>query len=157
MNIKTVVKTVIFFTALIFFSVSGQSSDRQVINKPKNVVIAFYTEYLSALNDPDTESGLTKSQNAIDKYTNKNLRKLQDENDSGADYFLSAQEACPDWLNHITVHQEKIKNNIAELELNLGVGNSLSVYDVHMVMENSHWLMDSVEFKSRKTEGCYQD
>lgn len=157
MNFKAVVRSALFFTALMFYSVSGQSSERQPTNTPQSVVVEFYTDYLSALNDPDTESGLIKSQNAVDKYTNKHLKKLQDQDDSGADYFFATQEACPDWLNHISILQEKINDNVAGVELNLGYGNSLSIYDVHLVMENGRWLMDSVKFKSRKAESCYQD
>jgi hypothetical protein len=50
-----------------------------------------------------------KSKIAVDKYTTKNLRKLQDMDDSGADYFFAAQDICPDWLDHINITHEHIK------------------------------------------------
>lgn len=152
---KSLLKTAIFLTAIIVCSVSCKSSARPVINYPKQVVVDFYQVYLSAVNDPDTESGLMKSKIAVDKYTTKNLRKLQDMDDSGADYFFAAQDICPDWLDHINITHENIKEYSADLKLYLGLGNSLSIYDVHLVMKNSQWLLDSVKSHSRKTEACY--
>lgn len=96
-----------------------------------------------------------KSKIAVEKYTTKNLRKLQDMDDSGADYFFAAQDICPDWLDHINITHEHIKEYSADLELYLGLGNSLSIYDVHLVMKNSQWLLDSIKSHSRKTETCY--
>lgn len=87
---KSLLKTAIFLTAIIVCSVSCKSSARPVINYPKQVVVDLYQVYLSAVNDPDTDSGLMKSKIAVDKYTTKNLRKLQDMDDSGADYFFAA-------------------------------------------------------------------
>ncbi len=152
---KSLLKTAIFLTAIIVCSVSCKSSARPVINYPKQIVVDFYQVYLSAVNDPDTESGLMKSKIAVDKYTTKNLRKLQDMDDSGADYFFAAQDICPDWLDHINITHEHIKEYSADLKLYLGLGNSLSIYDVHLVMKNSQWLLDSVKSHSRKTEICY--
>lgn len=42
------------------------------------------------------ECGAEKSQNAIDTYTTKHLQQLNSDNDTGADYFVDAQDICPD-------------------------------------------------------------
>lgn len=152
---RTLLKTALFLTTLLMYSVPGQSSELPVIDTPQQVVVHFYQDYLSAVNDPNTESGLKKSQSAIDKYTTKNLRKIQDLDDSGADYFFAAQDICPDWLDYIHIEDENISKNSADLKLILGSGNSISIYDIHLVMKNKYWLMDSVKSNSRKTGSCY--
>lgn len=124
---------------------------------PDAVVQQFYKNYLSALSDPDVQSGLDHSQNAIDTSTTRHLKKLNSENDSGSDYFTHVQEVCPDWASNIKTKVLSSQNDVATVELILGKGGSESKYHVSLVNENDQWLMDSVKFEGSKTEHCNEN
>lgn len=124
---------------------------------PEFVVKAFYSDYLTAWNDPGVESGAEKSQNAIDTYTTKHLQKLNSDNDTGADYFISAQEICPDWADEIVVKTSSAGSDKVGAELTLGHADSESKYDISLVLKNDKWLMNSVKFISRKTGHCNEN
>jgi len=146
---------------MLLFSIAGvcvaselDGDMSKIVSSPEVVVKEFYKNYLYAFNDQDIESSLTQSQRAIDKYTTKSLQKERELNDSGSDYFLSAQEVCSDWIKNIETNKTTFNENIAELELDLGRNNSKSTYRVRLKKEQNKWLMDSVEFQSRKSELC---
>lgn len=124
---------------------------------PEFVVKAFYSDYLKAWNDPDVRRGTEKSQAAIDTYTTNHLKQLNSDNDTGADYFTSAQEICPDWVNEIAVKTSSLGSDKVAAELTLGHANSESKYDISLVLKNNTWLINSVKFLSRKTGYCNEN
>lgn len=124
---------------------------------PEFVVKTFYSDYLTAWNDPDVGSGAEKSQRAIDTYTTQHLQQLNSDNDTGADYFTNAQEICPDWVNEIEAKTSSVISNKVVVELTLGHADSESKYDISLVLKNDKWLMNSVKFKSRKTGHCNEN
>lgn len=103
------------------------------------------------------ESGAEKSQRAIDTYTTQHLQQLNSDNDTGADYFINAQEVCPDWVNEIEVKTSLVSSNKVAAELTLGHADSESKYDISLVLINGKWQMNSVKFKSRKTGHCNEN
>lgn len=154
-------KRIFMMPIMLLFSIAGvcvaselDGDMSKIVSSPEVVVKEFYKNYLYAFNDQDIESSLTQSQRAIDKYTTKSLQKERELNDSGSDYFLSAQEVCSDWIKNIETNKTTFNENIAELELDLGRNNSKSTYRVRLKKEQNKWLMDSVEFQSRKSELC---
>jgi len=149
----------IFFTFLPGLRVSfgGLLNSAEIFKSPESVVIAFYTDYLRAFNNPDTSASIAQSQNAINKYTSRHLQNERDSDDSGGDYFTSAQDVCTDWIKHLKTEKVNVNDDSANLELTLGVNNSESNYDVRLKRKNDRWLIDSVKFESRKSETCNQD
>ncbi len=147
------------FIFSIFSNLSfGENNSSALDTKsPESVVKAFYSDYLTAWNDPDVESGAEKSQNAIDTYTTKHLQQLNSDNDTGADYFISAQEICPDWADEIAVKTSSVASDKVAAELTLGHADSESKYDISLVLKNDKWLMNSVKFISRKTGHCNEN
>lgn len=103
------------------------------------------------------ECGAEKSQNAIDTYTTKHLQQLNSDNDTGADYFVDAQDICPDWVNEIAVKTSRAGSDKVAAELTLGHADSESKYDISLVLKNDKWLMNSVKFISRKTGHCNEN
>ncbi|MHA0273182.1 DUF3828 domain-containing protein [Enterobacter ludwigii] len=154
-------KLLLLFT-FIFSTLSNLSfgeNNNPTLNakSPDFVVKTFYSDYLTAWNDPDMESSAEKSQIAIETYTTKHLQQLNSDNDTGADYFIDAQEICPDWTNEIAVKTSPIGSDNAAAELTLGRADSESKYDISLVLKNDKWLMNSVRFVSRKTGHCNQN
>ncbi|KEY57891.1 DUF3828 domain-containing protein [Serratia sp. DD3] len=150
-------KNVIFSICLvlIFFSENSVSDSKQTeINSPESVVKKFYKEYLVADGSEDIEVAGGDLQKAINKYTTKHLRKVESENDTGADYFLDAQDTCPEWVDHIAVERIKVNNGTALVKLRLGYKPSLSEYTVKLKKQNDRWLMDSVRLDSRGSSFC---
>lgn len=154
-------KTLLLFT-LIFSTLPNLSfgeNNNPTLNakSPGFVVKTFYSDYLTAWNDPDMECGAEKSQNAIDTYTTKHLQQLNSDNDTGADYFVDAQDICPDWVNEIAVKTSPAGRDKVAAELTLGHADSESKYDISLVLKNDKWLMNSVKFISRKTGHCNEN
>lgn len=147
------------FVFLIFSDISfgGNGSLKFNAVSPELVVKKFYSDYLTAWNDPDLESGAGKSQKAIDSYTTKHLQRLYSNDDSGADYFVNAQEICPEWVNEIKVRTSSVSSHKVATELTLGHADSESKYDISLVLKNGKWLMNSVKLKSRKTGHCNEN
>ncbi|MGJ3448868.1 DUF3828 domain-containing protein [Enterobacter sp. PTB] len=151
------------FLILFIFSLSlrvsfgGGLNSVETFRSPEDVVIAFYTDYLSAFNNPDASASIEQSQNAIDKYTSRHLQNERDSDDSGGDYFIAAQDICTDWIKNLKTEKLNINDDSANLELTLGVNNSESNYDVRLKRKDGRWLIDSVKFESRKSETCNQD
>ncbi|HEC5297389.1 TPA: DUF3828 domain-containing protein, partial [Enterobacter cloacae] len=124
---------------------------------PEFVVKAFYSDYLTAWNDSDVKSGAEKSQNAIDTYTTQHLQQLNSDNDTGADYFVNAQDICPDWVDEIAVEISSVGSGRVVARLSLGHADSESKYDISLVLKNDKWLMNSVKFIFRKTGHCNEN
>ena len=150
-----------FIIMVFLLSLSGVSAAAELKDKlpgsagsPELVVKYFYINYLSAFENPDIESSLSQSQSAIDKYTTEHLKNERNLSDSGADYFISAQDVCPDWVDNITIDRVRVNGDSADLELDLGNRDNKSTYSVQLKKEKSIWLMDSVKFKSRNSEFC---
>jgi len=121
---------------------------------PEVVVSGFYHDYLVAADIPDMESANDLSLKAIFKYTTEHLRALRDNNDSGADYFLDAQDMCEEWKSNIYTKTISANNHIAEVNLKLGYGKGISMYSIHLVKANGKWLMDSVKPTFRGSIYC---
>ncbi|WP_148242105.1 MULTISPECIES: DUF3828 domain-containing protein [Enterobacteriaceae] len=157
-NLKKILLLLAFVFA-IFSSLSFGDNNNPTLDtkSPEFVVKAFYSDYLSAWNDPDVGSGAEKSQNAIDSYTTQHLQQLNSDNDTGADYFINAQEICPDWVNEIEIKTFSVSNNNVAVELTLGHADSESKYDIGLVLKNDKWLINSVKFISRKTGHCNEN
>lgn len=148
---------VIFLISIMsFLSYSCWGGQLITVNEksPDAVVQQFYKNYLSAWSDPDVQSGLDHSQNAIDTSTTRHLRKLNSENDSGSDYFTHVQEVCPDWASNIKTKVLSSQNDVAMVELILGKEDSESTYHISLLREDAKWLMDSVKFENSKTDHC---
>lgn len=157
-NPKTLLLLLTFIFAIFSNLSFGENSSPALDAKsPEFVVKAFYSDYLTAWNDPDMESGAEKSQKAIDTYTTKHLQQLNSDNDTGADYFISAQDICPDWADEIAVKTSPTGSDKVAAELTLGHADSESKYDISLVLKNDKWLMDSVKFISRKTGHCNEN
>lgn len=148
----------IFFVLLcsIFsnFSFGSDSGTTGISGSPESVVSHFYSDYLTAWNDPDVERGIKKSQSAIDSFTTKYLQKLKDEDDSGADYFVDAQDICDEWKNNIYTKTVSVNSHTAMVNLTLGYGKGTSLYAITLVDNKGKWLMDSVKFTSRESTYC---
>lgn len=157
-NFKKLLLLFTFILSIFSNHSFGENNNPTLETKsPEFVVKAFYSDYLTAWNDPDVGSGAEKSQNAIDTYTTKQLQQLNSDNDTGADYFISAQEICPDWVNEIEVKTSSVGSDKVAAELTLGHADSESKYDISLVLKNDKWLMNSVKFISRKTGHCNEN
>jgi len=159
---KSTLKNLLLLLTFVFaifsnFSFGENNSPILDAKSPEFVVKKFYSDYLTAWNDPDVGSGAEKSQKAIDSYTTQHLQQLNSDNDTGADYLLNAQEICPDWVNQIEVKTSSVSSNKVAAELTLGHADSESKYDIGLVLKNDKWLMNSVKFISRKTGHCNEN
>ncbi|EPX1413479.1 hypothetical protein ACWWIV_003838 [Cronobacter sakazakii] len=126
------------------------------ISSPEDTVKQFYFAYLTAWNDPVIKRSLADSEKAVSEYTTQHLRNLMQDNDTGADYFISAQEACRDWAYNIFTKNLELKKNTADINLILGYNRSKSAYQIHLIKKQGRWLMDSVKLYSRVSETCNQ-
>lgn len=112
---------------------------------PDEVVSTFYHDYLVAEEMSDMESANDLSQKVIAKYTTENLRKLRDNDDSGADYFVDAQDICEEWKSNIGTKKVSANDHRALVNLKLGYGKGTSLYDVSLVKVGGKWMIDSVK------------
>lgn len=115
------------------------------ILSPDEVVSTFYHDYLVAEEMSDMESANDLSLKAIDKYTTEHLRNLRDNDDSGADYFVDAQDICEEWKTNIGTKTVLANDNMALVNLRLGYGKGTSLYAVSLVKVGGKWLIDSVK------------
>lgn len=121
---------------------------------PEQVVAEFYHDYLVADEMPDMESANDYSVKAMFKYTTEHLRTLRDNDDSGADYFVDAQETCEEWKDNIYTKTLSTDEHTAMVELKLGYGKGTSLYAISLVKNKGKWLMDSVKPTSRSSVYC---
>jgi len=157
-NPKTLLLLFTFIFAIFSNLSFGENNSPALDAKsPELVVKEFYSDYLTAWNVPDVDSGAEKSQKAIDTYTTKHLQQLNSDNDTGADHFISVQEICPDWAGEIAVKTSPVGSDKVAAELTLGHADSESKYDISLVLKNDKWLMDSMKFISRKTDHCNEN
>ncbi|MDI6458425.1 DUF3828 domain-containing protein [Cronobacter malonaticus] len=126
------------------------------ISSPEDTVKQFYFAYLTAWNDTDVKRSLADSEKAVSEYTTQHLRSLMQYNDTGADYFINAQEACRDWAYNISTKILDLKKNTADINLILGYNRSKSVYQIHLIKKQGRWLMDSVKLYPRVSDTCNQ-
>ncbi|HDR2548290.1 TPA: DUF3828 domain-containing protein [Enterobacter ludwigii] len=112
---------------------------------PDEVVSTFYHDYLVAEEMSDMESANDLSLKAIAKYTTAHLRNLRDNDDSGADYFVDAQDICEEWKNNISTKTVSANDHIALVNLKLGYGKGTSLYAVSLVKAGGKWMLDSVK------------
>ncbi|WP_139155648.1 hypothetical protein [Cronobacter malonaticus] len=103
-NVISDLATVLMMVAC--FSVCSFAQEPEVtgvsISSPEDTVKQFYFAYLTAWNDTDVKRSLADSEKAVSEYTTQHLRSLMQYNDTGADYFINAQEACRDWAYNIS-------------------------------------------------------
>ena len=157
MKRKNNIFTVFMALTMSFFSYSSWGVEKiktESDKPPEAVVRQFYTDYLTAWSEPDVQLGLEHSQNVIEANTTSHLRTLNNDNDSGADYFTHVQDVCPDWVSNIATKVLSKRNGSAIVELTLGKDDSESTYHINLVNENKKWLMDSVKFEIIKTDHC---
>ncbi|RAU29669.1 DUF3828 domain-containing protein [Enterobacter sp. RIT418] len=115
------------------------------ILSPDEVVSTFYHYYLVAEEMSDMESANDLSLKAIAKYTTEHLRNLRDNDDSGADYFVDAQDICEEWKTNIGTKTVLANDHMAVVNLRLGYGKGTSLYAVSLVKVGGKWLIDSVK------------
>ena len=94
------------------------------------------------------------TQKAIFEYTTEHLRSLRDNDESGADYFVDAQDICEEWKDSINVETVSENDQVAQVKLTLGYGKGVSLYAVNLVKEKGKWLMDSVKPISHSSIYC---
>lgn len=123
---------------------------------PEEVVSVFYHDYLVAAEMPDMESANDFSVKAIFKYTTEHLRALRDNDDSGADYFVDAQDVCEEWKSNIYTKSISESDHDAQVNLKLGYGKGVSIYTINLVKNEGKWLMDSVKPTPRSSIYCPQ-
>ncbi|WP_193216271.1 DUF3828 domain-containing protein [Buttiauxella massiliensis] len=121
---------------------------------PEEVVSEFYHDYLVAAEMPDMESADDLTMKAIFKYTTEHLRALRDNNDSGADYFVDAQDFCEEWKSNIYTKSISERDHDAQVNLKLGYGKGVSIYTINVVKDKGKWLMDSVKPTPRNSIYC---
>ncbi|EIN9272686.1 DUF3828 domain-containing protein [Salmonella enterica] len=112
---------------------------------PDEVVSTFYHDYLVAEEMSDMESANDLSLKAMAKYTTEHLRNLRDNDDSGADYFVDAQDVCEEWKNNIGTKTVSANDHIALVNLKLGYGKGTSLYVVSLVKAGGKWMIDYVK------------
>jgi hypothetical protein len=115
------------------------------ILSPDEVVRTFYHDYLVAEEMSDMESANALSLKAIAKYTTEHLRDLRDNDDSGADYFVDAQDICDEWKSNIGTKTISANDHMALVNLKLGYGKGTSQYAVSLVKVGGEWMIDSVK------------
>lgn len=121
---------------------------------PTQVVAAFYHEYLVASEMSDMELADKLTQKAIFEYTTEHLRTLRDNDESGADYFVDAQDICEEWKDSINVKIVSENEQVAQVKLTLGYGKGVSLYAINLAKEKGTWLMDSVKSTSKSSIYC---
>lgn len=93
----------IIFACCLFCVASIASASADDSSMPREIVENFYHDYLVASEMPDMESADKLTQKAIFEYTTEHLRSLRDNDESGADYFVDAQDICEEWKDSINV------------------------------------------------------
>ncbi|TDN54843.1 uncharacterized protein DUF3828 [Buttiauxella sp. JUb87] len=121
---------------------------------PEEVVSEFYHDYLVAAEMPDMESADDLTMKAIFKYTTEHLRALRDNDDSGADYFVDAQDICEEWKSSIYTKSVSENDHDAQVNLKLGYGKGASLYVISLMKIKGKWLVDSVKLTSRNSVYC---
>lgn len=137
-----------------FFSYMALAIANENNLSPEQVVSEFYYKYLVAAEMTDMEASNVSSQKAILNYTTKHLRVLRDRDDSGADYFIDAQDICEEWKSSIATHTLAINNYYALVNLSLGYGEAVSLYAISLVKVKDRWLINSVKPVSRGSIYC---
>jgi len=136
-------KRMFFVCYLICIPYIALASNEQSLS-PEEVVSTFYHDYLIAEGMSDMESANDFSLKAIFEYTTEHLRMLRDNDDSGADYFVDAQDICEEWEKNIDTKTVSVDAHIALVNLKLGYGKGTSLYAVSLVKTRGKWLIDSV-------------
>jgi hypothetical protein len=149
----------LFLCLVCVFSSLSVATDKKVsdiMTEPDYVVEQFYKKYLTTFTNENVIISIADSQSVVDEYTSKNLQNKKNNDDSGGDYFIAAQDICPDWINHITTENISVKKNTATIRLTLGTREYPSSYLVQVVKYNNEWKLESVKFVSRSGEKCGQ-
>lgn len=121
---------------------------------PSQVVAVFYHDYLVSSEIPDMTLADKFLQNLVLKYTTVHLRILRDNDESGSDYFIAAQEICEEWKDSIGTETVYENNRTAQVMLKLGYEKGISLYTVNMVKKKGKWLINSVRLISRSSPYC---
>jgi len=122
---------------------------------PEEVVKEFYHDYLVAFDMP-VDKGFDATLAAKYKYTTKHIRELENASDTGSDYFLFAQESCPEWKDNIYPKTKSINDNKANVSVVLGYGDGESLIDINLIKYKSNWLINSVRLESQAGSYCAQ-
>lgn len=146
-------KNIIFSCCLFCLSQMALASSNNG-TAPTQVVAEFYHDYLVASEMSDMELADKLTQKAIFEYTNEHLRMLRDGDESGADYFVDAQDICEEWKDHINVETVSENDKVAQVNLTLGYGKGVSLYSINLTKEKGKWLMDSVQPTSKSSIYC---
>ncbi|AOA94543.1 DUF3828 domain-containing protein [Klebsiella quasipneumoniae] len=144
----------IIFACCLFCVANIASASANDSSMPREIVANFYHDYLVASEMPDMESADKLTQKAIFEYTTEHLRSLRDNDESGADYFVDAQDICEEWKDSINVETVSENDQVAQVKLILGYGKGVSLYAVNLVKEKGNWLMDSVKPISHSSIYC---
>lgn len=144
----------IFFTCCFFFVSNLVLASANNGLTPTQVVAEFYYDYLVASEMSDMELADKLTQKAIFEYTTEHLRTLRDNDESGADYFVDAQDLCEEWKDSINVQTVSENDQVAQVKLTLGYGKGLSLYAINLAKEKGKWLMDSVKPISKISIYC---
>ncbi len=110
----------IIFACCLFCVASIASASADDSSMPREIVANFYHDYLVASEMPDMESADKLTQKAIFEYTTEHLRSLRDNDESGADYFVDAQDICEEWKGSINVETVSENDQVAQVKLTLG-------------------------------------
>lgn len=145
-------KILFVYCLLCVFNTAFVSANNSLT--PAQVVTEFYHDYLVASEMSDMESANKFTQKAIFEYTTQHLRTLRDNDESGADYFVDAQDICDEWKDSISVQTISENDHIAQMTLKLGYGKGVSLYAINLAKEKGKWLMDSVTPISKGSIYC---
>ncbi|MGK3141389.1 DUF3828 domain-containing protein [Pantoea sp. C2G6] len=146
-------KRFFFICCLLFVSDMVLASANNSLT-PTQVVTGFYHDYLVASEMSDMELADKLTQKAIFDYTTEHLRTLRDDDESGADYFVDAQDICEEWKHSINVETVSESDHVAQVKLTLGYGKGVSLYAVNLTKEKDKWLIDSVKPISKSSIYC---
>ncbi|EMH4161423.1 DUF3828 domain-containing protein [Pluralibacter gergoviae] len=146
----------VFLACYLFFMPYIALASGERILLPDEVVSTFYHDYLVAEEMSDMESANILSLKAIAKYTTEHLRDLRDNDDSGADYFVDAQDICEEWKSNIGTKTVLANDHMALVNLKLGYGKGTSLYAVSLVKVGNKWMIDSVKPKFKGSIYCPQ-
>ena len=144
----------IIFACCLFCVTNIASASANNSSTPGGIVAKFYHDYLVASEMPDMESAGKLTQKAIFEYTTEHLRSLRDNDESGADYFVDAQDICEEWKDSINVSTVSENDKFAQVKLTLGYGKGVSLYTINLAKEKGTWLMDSVKPISHSSIYC---
>ncbi|MBQ0213957.1 DUF3828 domain-containing protein [Proteus vulgaris] len=112
---------------------------------PEATVLNFYKEYLLE-NNEDIQAELQKNKIVVSKYVDPMLiQELYKKVYLNADYFVDAQDFCPDWVSNIKIDNVKINNKKATLRLELGALPNISRYSIRLKYNNEKWKIISVK------------